>query len=315
LYKLIGNFHTGNFYCVVKDIFPMNIGSSVYTEYEFNKDFIKYRMENPESLDWELGHVHSHNTMSAFFSNTDTDELKNNAENHNYYLSLIVNNAFNPTAKIGFIGEEEVDSVYYRSFVGDSGKKFTIKEKNKNKKKVLFTYKCNIIWNNFVKVDTKFSERVDNIIKEKKEEEAKEAAKKKVVYSKPNPYDFNSEYNYSYQKETGYKNYAEVEKDFEATEDFYNTKTEEIIIDILMLEYKSDSVIQDALKYAIEEYKKDGSLYITSVGNFFRGMTPMYADTEEFSKEELSDIIEELMFWEEELGEELTEKLVAEILI
>ena len=58
MYKLVGNFSTGNFYCVVKDIYPMNVGSGVYTEYEFNSDFIKHRMETPDSLEWELGHVH-----------------------------------------------------------------------------------------------------------------------------------------------------------------------------------------------------------------------------------------------------------------
>lgn len=58
MYKLKGNFHSGNFSLEAKDIYPMNMGSSVYTEYEFNEDFIGYRMDNIASLDWELGHVH-----------------------------------------------------------------------------------------------------------------------------------------------------------------------------------------------------------------------------------------------------------------
>lgn len=50
-------------------------------------------MEGNEHLEeCRIGHIHSHNTMGVFFSGTDWGELEDNAPNHNYYLSLIVNN-------------------------------------------------------------------------------------------------------------------------------------------------------------------------------------------------------------------------------
>lgn len=58
MYEVIGNFETGKFHCNIKDIFPMAKGSGAATEYEFDKEFIKYRMSNPKSLYWEVGNVH-----------------------------------------------------------------------------------------------------------------------------------------------------------------------------------------------------------------------------------------------------------------
>lgn len=77
----------------VKDFILMDIGNATYTEYEFSTDddysFTKYTdaLENG----YKIGHLHTHHTMNCFFSGTDTDELFDNSEKHNFYLSLIVN--------------------------------------------------------------------------------------------------------------------------------------------------------------------------------------------------------------------------------
>ncbi len=84
-------------------IFPCDVGSSAYTEYDPG-DFI---LDMDEAYDfltngYKLGHIHTHHSMTCFFSGTDMAELHSNAPNYSdsYYLSLIVNKSNAYCAKI-----------------------------------------------------------------------------------------------------------------------------------------------------------------------------------------------------------------------
>jgi hypothetical protein len=100
-------------------VFPQDVGTSGYTEYKFDEDTIDMYDEIPGAEDMKIGHIHSHHNMQTFFSATDTSELEDNAPNHNYYLSLIVNHKSQPCAKIAFISES-TETITYR---GPNGKK------------------------------------------------------------------------------------------------------------------------------------------------------------------------------------------------
>lgn len=99
----------------LKDVILMDKGSKAYTEYTFTEKkrdqsgytdrHIEYTEEVEDAVFWQIGHIHSHNTMNVFFSGTDMDELKDNADSHNFYLSLIVNNALDFEAKIAFMAK------------------------------------------------------------------------------------------------------------------------------------------------------------------------------------------------------------------
>ena len=166
MYTINGEFHSGNFDCEIKDIFPAAKGSQGYTEFEFSPDFIKYRMENPDSLSWNMGNIHSHNKMSTFFSGTDINDLQENSKCHNYYLSLIVNNAGDACAKISFIGKNEVTKNIIRTFSGDDGKVYSMKSTVVENNDVLYVYNCNVISENTFNVDESFVLQVDKIIDE-----------------------------------------------------------------------------------------------------------------------------------------------------
>ena len=77
----------------VKDFILMDIGNAAYTEYEFSVEdaysFDKYTAALEAG--YKIGHLHTHHSMNCFFSGTDMDELYDNSEKHNFYLSLIVN--------------------------------------------------------------------------------------------------------------------------------------------------------------------------------------------------------------------------------
>lgn len=83
-------------------LYPMNIGSHAYTEFDYSGEIMNAYDLYEEGLESSTAMVHSHHTMSAFFSGTDTSELLDNAKNFNYYLSLIVNFAKEPVCKIAF---------------------------------------------------------------------------------------------------------------------------------------------------------------------------------------------------------------------
>ena len=95
-----GSFENNDLVIRCVDIYIMDIGTQVYTEFDMNPDVIAYMCENPELLDCQMGLIHSHNNMSTFFSETDTATLKEEGRDRNNFVSLIVNNAGTYTAAI-----------------------------------------------------------------------------------------------------------------------------------------------------------------------------------------------------------------------
>lgn len=100
-YKVDGSIKDiSNMKIEVVDILLMDKGSTTLTEFEYDESYVEHLMNNPHLNECKSGLIHSHNFMDTFFSSTDMEELKSNASNYNYYLSLIVNNYGNMCAKI-----------------------------------------------------------------------------------------------------------------------------------------------------------------------------------------------------------------------
>ena len=97
-----------NFSIVLKDVIPLDIGTAGATSYSNFEQLLEYfdepGNENAEKDYQEgkliIGHIHSHNHMDVFFSTTDVNELADNAPNHNYYVSFIVNNKMDFSCRI-----------------------------------------------------------------------------------------------------------------------------------------------------------------------------------------------------------------------
>jgi len=81
-------------------LYPMNIGDSSYTEFDYSGELMNAYDINEQAMEMSYGMVHSHHSMGAFFSPTDIDELKSNCQHYNFYISLIVNFNGNYCAKI-----------------------------------------------------------------------------------------------------------------------------------------------------------------------------------------------------------------------
>lgn len=76
----------------------MDIGTETATSYTFEEHFFDILEEYPQ-LDpvsskydsaYRMGHIHTHHSMSAYFSKVDESELDTNCINYDFYLSLIV---------------------------------------------------------------------------------------------------------------------------------------------------------------------------------------------------------------------------------
>lgn len=162
-----------NFELEAKYIYLMDIGSAAYTEYEPDSDLIDMYDKYEDAINWKTGHIHTHHNMSAYFSGTDTGELKDNVDKYNYYLSLIVSFDGNYTAKVAFLSDVEIQSGM--NYLDESGVKKVFKTKEKEKRMV--TVDMDILYG----VDTFTSDRIKQVNKKIEEE-----AKKKKSFPKQN---------------------------------------------------------------------------------------------------------------------------------
>lgn len=105
--------------------------------------------------------IHSHNNMSVFFSGTDVSELEDNAPNHEYYLSLIVNNKGDKQAKVCHVAKRltkfqkrNSDTLQFENF------------QDELEEEVLIIYNCEIVEEcQNIEVSKEFEERTSEIIK------------------------------------------------------------------------------------------------------------------------------------------------------
>ena len=164
-YKTEGSIQNPEtFKIILEDILPLHKGTSTYTEYTFDERVVEYMMENEHLEECKIGHIHSHNTMGVFFSGTDWSELEDNAPNHNYYLSLIVNNFMDFCAKVCFIAEAKNETFNFEA-KDEQGKRYTVSSGNYSVPPKLIVYDCDIDSpKKNIEVNQTFSQKVKGII-------------------------------------------------------------------------------------------------------------------------------------------------------
>lgn len=187
-YTTKGTFGNDDFEITAEEVYPLDIGTPGYTEYETDDPvFIKWMFENPYILEMKKGHIHSHNTMTTFFSSTDLGELKDNAPNHNIYVSLIVNNDNENCAMVAFMANEKTaipersltTEVEFSDQDGNTIKKsYTINTPATTKEVlVMYTQECVITYPSTVggAINTRFRQLLAKVTA-KEEERRKSAA-------------------------------------------------------------------------------------------------------------------------------------------
>jgi hypothetical protein len=161
------------FKIIAKDVYLMDIGTSAYTEYSFNESIMNFYDKFPEAMNYKIAHIHSHNSMNSFFSSTDNDELKDNAKNYNYYLSLIVNNKMDMVAKLAMAGK----STQILTLKDNNGLLFNLNTKEKS---IIGTINVNVF--PFDENITEIEKRVKEL--KDKEKEKEEERRKSFDYTR-----------------------------------------------------------------------------------------------------------------------------------
>ena len=137
-----------NLVITLEDILPLDIGTSGYTEYRMGPAVSKFMRENEIfEKGFKMGHIHSHHNMGVFFSGTDQSEIEDNSENHNFYLSIIVNNKGDIIGKVGITAECEMDNLEEEigfKAINEEGDEYLIESVIKKSSKKYFEYKCKI---------------------------------------------------------------------------------------------------------------------------------------------------------------------------
>lgn len=164
----------------------MDKGTKSYTEYNWDEAVVEYQMDNPEAIDWLKGHIHSHNDFNVFFSGTDWSELNDNCPQHNFYLSLIVNNYLEMTAKIAFTATPNRFSC-----LDEQGKPYNLSVKLSDDSELdpfMFVYECDIQYKKeeiiVPDIFKKRHEQVEESIAEKARKKAEEDKKKAAQQAK-----------------------------------------------------------------------------------------------------------------------------------
>ena len=228
-----GSFENDDLKIICKDIYIMDIGSQTYTEFDMNPDVISYMTDNRELLECQLGLIHSHASMSTFFSGTDQTTLLEEGIDRNNFVSLIVNNAGNYTAALTRkVTSKEVHETSVYEFFGE-GEKEDSKNYVIDKDEIEWFYLKVVKENDefsFPDMDSRFEE-----IKKSKEAKAKIAtANNFPMQSFP-----------SVNKQPVVSNKVEVQKElpFEEVADLSNYKFNKDTIKTLLLQCITGSVV------------------------------------------------------------------------
>lgn len=123
------------------DFFPMDVGTTAYTDFTWNEEIMQAYEENPslEEDGVRVAMIHSHHSMPTYFSGTDIEELEDNTpEDVDMWLSLVVNNKFQWSCCIALQGQQILQPKF-KSLGGKKAKTWkTVKEDT------LFTIKMNV---------------------------------------------------------------------------------------------------------------------------------------------------------------------------
>lgn len=95
-----GTFEDNSLVVTCQDIFPMDLGTSGWTEFKMSEDVAAYMADNIELFDCEMGLVHSHHILGAFFSGQDNLMLQQEGDDTNCFVSLVVDTRGQYVARI-----------------------------------------------------------------------------------------------------------------------------------------------------------------------------------------------------------------------
>lgn len=280
IYKIIGGDidSPSELKILIEGLYLMHIGTAGRTDMKMDDESAIDLYERYPSLmegESRLGFVHSHHTMGTTFSNTDDEELQDNTEAYNIYLSVIVNYRGSYSARIAFITETTKTISYsFKNLLNV----FLNKETQEEQKKMICYYEADV--HPAYDVDDWFAERYDKIL----------ADSKKVTtptYSNNNyNYNYNHGYGYGYgyngiNKKSHINPHVHVRK-------FHESDYKRFIIKMVTQDSSCISFTLDTLIPYKETYPLGDAMFLENLETCMRVTVTPY----EFSKMEYTDRLE-----------------------
>lgn len=158
-YNTVGSLENPDTMCInITDFILLDIGSGAFTSIDpTGEQIANIYIDRPHLMGMQYGILHTHHSMSLFFSGTDTDTLLNCANQFDFLLSVIVNHKDHPIAKISQAGEIEALETFKYKFKGSQ----VYKEPVKVNKEVVLVWDCKVvIENNDIRSELEICERI-----------------------------------------------------------------------------------------------------------------------------------------------------------
>ena len=89
-YTHTGKFEDGSLEIHCQDIYPMDLGTGTFTDFKMDESVIGYIAENFDLFGCDMGLVHSHHSLGAFISGTDSNTIRAEGNDTNCFVSLVV---------------------------------------------------------------------------------------------------------------------------------------------------------------------------------------------------------------------------------
>lgn len=83
-------FEDGSLKIHCQDIYPMDLGTGTFTDFKMDESVVGYIAENIDLFGCDMGLVHSHHSMGAFLSGTDSNTIRAEGNDTNCFVSLVV---------------------------------------------------------------------------------------------------------------------------------------------------------------------------------------------------------------------------------
>lgn len=115
-YSYEGSFKDGSIKFKAEDLLFMDTGDGTSTEFYLNEGNAASYITDHELWDCQIGLIHSHHSMQAFFSGQDNSMLLQEGSNRNHFLSLVVNNKGNYVARITVKEERDIVTTGTKQF-------------------------------------------------------------------------------------------------------------------------------------------------------------------------------------------------------
>lgn len=199
-YTYSGSFEKGDIQFVAEDLLFMDTGNGVNTEFYLDEGNTAAYIADHELWNCQVGLIHSHHNMGAFFSGQDDAMLLQEGKARNHFLSLVVDNKGTYVAKVTI--KEVYNSVIktsleYRTYNDIAATKEC--EEVTETKTVVSTYNLDITNHNTLTCDDydelmETIKKCDTIKQERIKREKEEKGKEKAPFWNPsnaNPVPYN----------------------------------------------------------------------------------------------------------------------------